>query len=176
MTFFYAKGSQRTIVTDKMRQIGLQDRLSQHPAHLTVNSFFRGTDIIDGIYLSRTLVQLGGRYHSFAESPGDHRGIQIDICAEAALGNKIPIALPRQPRRLQIKIPTTVRKFNELFYQHICKHKLAKRASRLRENAKNPLTEKQMEEYESIDAEMVQGMKTSVRKKCAFRPNALHFS
>ena len=71
------------------------------------------------------------------------------------------MAQPRQPRRLQIKIPTTIKKFNELLLLHIRKHQLDKRASRLRETVSKPPTQQQMKEYEEIDAEMVQGMITA---------------
>ena len=145
--------------TTRMRREGLKDQLSQKPENAAVNSFFRGTEIIDGIFLSRTLVQLGGAYQSFSASPGDHRGIWIDICTHAALGNHNPITLPRQPRRLQIKIPSTVKKFNEIYQQHIKRHKLDKRARCLRETAHIPLTPQQVKEFEMIDNQMVIGMK-----------------
>jgi hypothetical protein len=145
----------------KMRREGLQDHVSQLPENVDINSFFRGTEIIDGIFLSRTLVQLGGHYQSFSQSPGDHRGICIEVCATAALGNHNPITLPRQPRRLQVKIPSTVQHFNRIYEQHIKTHKLDKRARRLHRTACSPLTPQQVKEFEAIDDQMVIGMKVA---------------
>ena len=151
--------------TAKLKREGLTDHLSQKPENATINSFFRGSNIIDGIFISRTLTQQNGGYQSLDESPGDHRGIWIEVCAETALGSNNPIALPRQPRRLQIKIPSTVGKFNKVYGDHIKHHRLLQRAHRLRETASKPLTANQAQEYEFIDELMVIGMKKA-DKQC----------
>ena len=142
-----------------MRSEGLQDRLSTKKENANINSFFRGSEIIDGIFLSRTLVQLNGGYQSFEASPGDHRGIWIKICSKTALGNNNPMAHPRKPRRLQTKLPLTVKKFNKAYQQHIDSHELCQRARRLRESVKYPISEEQAKEFEAIDLQMVEGMK-----------------
>ena len=154
-----------SVFTQRMRKEGLKDQLSTQIENANTNSFFRGTDIIDGIFLSRTIVQLNGGYQSFEASPGDHRGIWIDICSMTALGNNNPIALPRQPRRLQTKMLTTVKKFNKVYQQHIDDHKLGQRARRLREVAHYPLSIEQSREFEEIDLQMVIGMKKA-DKQC----------
>jgi hypothetical protein len=154
-----------SVFQKRMRREGLRDQLSNQPQHSKINSFFRGSTIIDGIFISRTLVMLKGGYQSFDESPGDHRGIWMEICASSLLGNTNPILKTRQPRRLQCKIAHTVRTYNNLLLQYLRKHKMAKKIKDFKRDSTIPLlTTEQQHQYELLDSQIVQGMKEADRR------------
>ena len=64
--------------TKRMQSKGLTDHLS-HKTKKIHQLLFQWRDIIDVIFLSRTLVQLNGEYQTFDSSPGDHRGISAQM-------------------------------------------------------------------------------------------------
>ena len=147
--------------SQRLRREGLKDHLSHSPNHKHINSFHRGSTIIDGIFCSGNIVVTTTSYQSFAQSPGDHRGIDMEICLTSIFGTKNPHIKPRPPRRLQCKLSHSVKAYNKNLQQYIRIHKLATRAQALKENACQPLTDRQQKEYEEIDKLMTEGMKQS---------------
>jgi hypothetical protein len=108
----------------QMNRAGYRDTLLKKRGNEKVNSFYRGSNVIDGIFTSSTLVTTGGEYQPFSISPGDHRGIWIVVSTDTALGNNNPVLTPRSPRRLQCHQVQTVRGYNEILNQFIDKRKL----------------------------------------------------
>lgn len=156
---------QRSNFANRIRSAGMVDHLSHDWKNRNINSFYRGTSIIDGVFCSPNVVITEGKFHAFAESPGDHRGIELEIRSTSVLGVKNPTLQTLQPRRLQCKLPTSVRNYNEALQQYLRNHNLDKKAAALRQNAEVPLTPPQQQEYERLDGLMVIGMKAA-EKRC----------
>ena len=63
----------------RLRREGLKDHLTHAPSHKHINSFHRGSTIIDGIFCSSNIVVTACCYQSFAQPPGDNRGVETII-------------------------------------------------------------------------------------------------
>ena len=144
-----------------IKREGLRDHLSHHPYHKIINSFHRGSTIIDGTFCSSNIVVTASSYQSFNQSPGDHRSFEMELCLKSIFGTKNPHIKPRPPRRLQCKLSHSVKAYNLNLQKYLCIHNLDSRAQAPKETAHQPFTEQQQEEYEEIDKLMVEGMKQS---------------
>ena len=150
---------------NRINREGLKDYLSNNPIHQNINSFERGSEIIDGIFCSSNIKVTTCSYQSFQQSPGDHRGIEMEICLSSVFGNKKPHITPRPPRRLQCKLAYSVKKYNSILVRFIRNHKMNVRAQKLKDAAQFPLTLPQQKQFENLDSLMVEGMKLA-EKKC----------
>ena len=148
----------------RMKREGLRDHLSHQTYHKNVNSFHRGSTIIDGIFCSSNIVVTSSSYQSFDQSPGYHRGIEMELCLKSIFGTKNPHIKPRPPRRLHCKIRQSVKTYNSNLHKHIRLHNLDSRIQALKETVHHTLTEHQEEEDEEIDNLMVERMKQSEAK------------
>ena len=111
---------------NKKRREGLKDYLSDNPIHHNIGSFERGSDIIDGIFCSSNITVTACSYQTFQQSPGDHRGIEMEINLHSIFGNKKPLISPRPPRRLQCKLTHSVKKYNTILTEFFSKHNMNK--------------------------------------------------
>ena len=68
-------------------------------------TFERGTDAIDGIFVSPTVKVKKAGFLGFGDIPGDHRGIWIDVPQKSILGYKMSDIPRASARRLKLDDP-----------------------------------------------------------------------
>ena len=125
--------------SQRIKREGLRDHLSHQPYHKNINSFHRDSAIIDGIFCSSNVVVTASSYQSFDQSPGDHRGIEMELCLKSIFGTKNPHIKPLPPRRLQCKLSHSVKAYNLNLQKYLRIHNLDSRVQALKELPTRPL-------------------------------------
>ena len=100
----------------KLRSIGLRECLThRHDDSVPTSTCNRGTKIIDGIYVSSTILIQKGGYCPFNTFPTDHRALWIDLTLSNLCGNKMAQVINPQARRLKCNDPKTQDKWTRLY-------------------------------------------------------------
>ena len=106
-----------------MKVFGLREAITSIHGQKPPPTYQRGTDAIDGIFVSPSIRVTKAGYLGFGEIPGDHRGLWLDVEQRSILGYKmadIPIA---QARRLKLDNPRVVRRYQNLLDEYFTAHK-----------------------------------------------------
>ena len=114
-------------------------------------TYNRGRSPIDEIFVSSTMVVQKAGYLEHGEGLGDHRPIWIEVTKQSALGVKLPKPTSFSARRLKCKDPRIVQRYNKLLEEELQKHDVFNRTNKLFQRFSNPMTKKQIQEYEKID-------------------------
>ena len=98
-------------VTDGVmcRQLANEDLRMTEAVHsqisgTTPQTFFRGKDAIDGVWVSSDLEIIGASYLPFDSSVGDHRPVMVDISMSSLLGKRLNKVVPVKARHLSSKV------------------------------------------------------------------------
>jgi hypothetical protein len=110
----------------------------------------RGTNVIDGIYVSNTIMIQRGGYCPFNTFPSDHRALWLDITMSNLCGNDMARVLHPQARRLKCNSPSIQKKWTELYLTRLKETNAIQRAYVLQENLVRPLTPDLILEYEKL--------------------------
>ena len=99
------------VISAFMEDRGLQEPILYRHGKSPPPTYHRGSHSIDGIFVSPTFLGIKGGYLEFGTTPGDHRGLWIDVPQATIMGYKIP-DIPSNPiRRLQVKDPHSRKKY-----------------------------------------------------------------
>jgi hypothetical protein len=108
--------------------------IQHHPQHLDFPTYFRGSDRIDSVFMSRSLIP-GVRNISYTPigllHPSDHRGILLDISDEVLFGSRPDPLLPHTARCVRSKDRSSVTTFIETMHAHLLAHNAFNRTARL---------------------------------------------
>ena len=122
-----------------IRKWGLIDaHQDKHPSTPTVATCpkNRSNIPIDGIWISPSIEVTAAGYSGFGEYPmgnTDHRLLWVDINIHSCFGFNPPQAHYRAPRRLTLKDPRVVKKYNKLLNNAYATHRLPQRALQLQQ-------------------------------------------
>jgi hypothetical protein len=153
-----------------MARQGLREALLTRHKHLpTVPTFHRNSDgkPIDGIFVTKGITLQAGGYYAFHEDvQSPHRALWIDISFQNAFGCKIQTSTPAEARRLKLKDPRVVKKYNKILEKELQRLKLPLRLFLLETRVQaGVITEEQAKEYEAVHVAGLQ-CKTNAEQKC----------
>ena len=165
-----------TFLNDYMGQRGLREVILFRHGNKPPPTYHRGNTSIDGIFTTSQFLGVKGGYLEFGTTPGDHRGIWIDVPQDNFIGYKMP-DIPTNPiRRLQVKDPKSRKKYQTLTHSWFLRKQIYGRILQVRETATNPPTESWKREYNAIDHEMEQYMLLAASKSRRVRVGGKQFS
>jgi exonuclease III len=160
-----------------MHQLGLTEILlaaygKGPPTHI------RGSTTIDGVFATKDVQLVKGKYISFEQSPSDHRWIVIDISEHSIIGAPRNDCTPPMLRKATTKIPSVKNKFHQLVETQVHQHRLLQKVSTLYEMAKSgkPWSNEQKQLYESIESRLQKIVKYADRNCRKVRRGPTPFS
>ena len=154
-------------LTQWMEGFALKELVTSMHGQKPPPTYHKGSDAIDGIFVSQTMTVAKGGYLAFGQIPGDHRGLWVDIPQREMLGYQMADIPTARARRLKLDDPRVVKKYLDNLHKFFKKHRIYKRVKKLRKEWKpgRTLTRAQAKEYEEIDTIREKGMKAA-SKKC----------
>ena len=151
----------------------------RHPSNRAPATYNRNTTntSIDGVWASVNLNLIRGGYLDYDDFPGDYRALWFDLSITQLFGcNLTPIWKP-QARRLQLRDPRVVSRYNSILTSQLLVHDLPNRLFRLEADiANNRPTHDQELLYSQIDAETMTAMLYAESKCRKLRMGAVQFS
>ena len=134
-----------------MRRIGAENAiLDMYPNIADVPTYHRGSNPIDGIFVSASIAVNNAGYLPFGVFPSDHRGMWIDISFHTIFGHNMPRLYRHNVRRLQSDNPRAAKKFRQEYKKIIRQHSIHTRLFDLEKHIGSSLTTTQQCEYEDI--------------------------
>ena len=132
---------------------------------------------IDGVWASSHLHLVRGGYLAFDDFPGDHRAIWFDLHITQLFGRYLSPVWKPQARRLQLRDPRVVQRYNSILTAQLLLHDLPTRLFDLEAaiGAHCP-TPTQVQLYYQIDAETTKAMLYAESKCRKLRMGAVQFS
>lgn len=146
-----------------MRTVGLTEAITHRHGLEGPETSKTGTDPIDGIFVSSTLLGCKCGYLGYNFN---HRSLWIDIPYTAAFGHKVPAIVKAKARRLKLMDPRTVKKFQAFLEAFLIKHKLNVKAKMLQASASSfPISKSNANKWERYDDLRRQGQQAA-EKRC----------
>ena len=139
-------------LTTWMQDIGLIDLIDSRHGKAPITYQRSSSDPIDRIFGSPTIKIKKGVFLAFGRLLSDHRGIYIDIPTEFLLGFNPPPLTHPNARRLKMKDPRVVKKYQDILHQECLKEDLYNRMNFIHDNLTDPLPQYLQDEYEVIDS------------------------
>jgi hypothetical protein len=131
-------------------ECGLKEIMTKNLGPNLPNTYARGSNPIDGLFVSYSLMKCNSGYTDII---CDHRMLWIEVPTEIALGYK-PLAMTLQsPKRLTLQDPRIVKKYNEILRVQLEKHDVLNRMQNLEDNiiATGTMSRDQIQEYNRLD-------------------------
>ena len=154
-------------IQDWKDRIGLRDAMMEKVGDVKdlPATHQRGRVPIDSIMTTGAVVIDKAGYLPFGEGVGDHRALFVDVSLVSVLGANLPPIQSARARKLKMKDPRIVKKYNKSLKHFFKRHKLDTRSAKLQQNATFPLTPQAAHEYEKLDKIRIEGMKYA-EKRC----------
>ena len=163
-------------ITTFMNSRGLKEAITHRHGDSPPPTYQRGSKSIDGVFVSGEFVGVYGGYLEYGATPGDHRGLWIDVPQSTLLGHKMPDIPSSKIRHLQVTDPRSRKAYQTKTHALYMKHNIYGRIFDLREHASTPMTAKWSTKYNQIDAEMEKHMKFAAIKSRKIRRGGKKFS
>ena len=129
--------------TKIMQELGLVETVTTQHGSDGPPTYERGSNPIDGIYVSSTLQGLRCGYLDFTF---DHRCLWMDIPVAIAFGHTIPPSIARRARRLNCNDPRIVKRYLDFLKSYLEGRNMFARVDALFAETSFPLTTKQARE------------------------------
>ena len=152
-------------ITEFMTDLSLREVLTYRHGDTPPATYQRGSVSIDGIFVSSDFLGCKGGYLEFGATPGDHRGLWIDVPQTALLGYKMPKIPPRKIRYLQSAFPASTKRYKETLHKRFLSQNVYGNIYRLHQAAQHPITSDFKILYEKIDKTM-ETLKKETAKQC----------
>ena len=138
--------SRISLLMDDLRMVNpINERYGNQGA-----THIRGTECIDGVYVSSGVRVVKGGYIPFEWSPGDHRWPWIDIVTEEMMDHK---KCNKMSRKATSKIPSVKKEFNDKLNEKLKEFKMEEKIEELEKLAEsgNQSQREFRRKYERID-------------------------
>ncbi len=135
-----------------------------------------GNTAIDGIWASPSLDLLRGGYLEKGDFPGDHRPIWFEVSYAQAFGRSLPPIWRPQARRLQLRDPRCVARYQKSMKQLTRSKRITHRQYLLESTIGPTMTPSQLHESNSIDRDLQKCQEESERKCRKLRMGNVQFS
>ena len=154
-------------ITDWMALFGLKEAVTSLHSGRPPPTYHRGSDPIDGIFISKELDPSRSGYLDFGELPGDHRGLWMDLPNNQVLGYKMKDIVKAKARRLKLDDPRVVNKYLKELHKLFTRKKVYSRlkALKIAVSLDPTLTPPRRKLYEELDKLRYESMKEA-EKKC----------
>jgi len=108
-------------ITEYFTSLGLRHLIfAKHPpADAPPTYIDNDSYAVDGVWASPGLDLIQGGYLDFHEAPGDHRPIWFDLSYTQSFGRSLPTVWRPQARRLQLRDPRCVERYNKLLKTYL---------------------------------------------------------
>ena len=163
-------------ITTFMHNRHLQEAILHRHGKTPPPTYHRGLHSIDGIFVSQTLLGIKGGYMEFGVTPGDHRGLWIDVPQAALMGYKIPNIPSRPIRRLQVTDPKSRTKYQSTTHALFLRYNIYNRIFQLRETASLHPSHTWSSQFNKLDKEMETHMLFAAKKSRRVRVGGKKFS
>ena len=128
-------------------------------------TYHRGSEPIDGIFISNDIEVEAAGYLPFGESPSDHRGLWVKIKEESLFGYSMEKIPPITARRLTLDNPKVVTKWISIYKNFLMTHNLPQRIFTLQTQIEQGQWNEMLQlEYESIRVLRRQGIELADSK------------
>ena len=134
------------------------------------------TDPIDCCFGDGSIRISKGGCLSFGRLISYHRGLWMDIPNEILFGFKPPPLTHPSARRLKMKDPRCVKRYNDMLHNDCEKEHMYQRMDTLHSTVSDPMTVQQMEEYEFLDAKLCKMMDNAELKCRKLNVGTVHWS
>ena len=151
-------------ITTFMGSRGLTEVITSRHGKNPPPTYNRGSKSIDGIFASNIFIGVRGGYLEYGTTPGDHRGLWIDVPQETLLGFKMPNTPSSSIRRLQVTDPRSRNAYQMKTHALYIKHNIYYQILQLREHMTYPLEQFWRNRYNEIDKQMETHMKLADRR------------
>ena len=139
-------------------------------------TYHRGTNPIDGIFMSPALQATKKGFLQFGYFPSDHRALWVDLTMQNAFGGNTCSLIPPAARKLKLEDVRTSKRWKKLYQQYIVDHKLHTKLFQLESEIEGALTEEQQAQYEEIMTLRDQGIRFADKRCRKKRMGAVPFS
>ena len=110
------------ILARMLAKMGLQEAVHMRTNGPGPKTHVRGSESIDGIYVTPEIEVRGASYLPFNKDLGDHRPVMMDVTIASILGRNLPKIVPPRARRLSAKIPRIREEYIKLLEQSFEQH------------------------------------------------------
>jgi len=117
---------------ERMSQLGLVELVTAQHGVEGLSMYNRGSQPLDGLFVSRTLRGLRCGYDEFI---WDHRLLWLEIPLSIAFGHNVPPIVRPKARRLKCEDPRIVRKYLAEYHSWVEHYDLVGKARWIQENA-----------------------------------------
>ena len=135
------------------------------PGRSGPKTWFRGTELIDGIWTTDDIEVIAALYLPFDAHVGDHRPVIADFSMKSVLGTNTKRIIPRKARRLNSKIPRLRDAYNNRLEELCTEHWILPKIQHSQQEATYPATWAKKEAMEKLDNVLEQFM-THSEQKC----------
>jgi len=157
-----------TEITNYMSEFDLKEAITHVHGQNPPATYQRGTVSIDGIFVSPVFLGVRGGYLEYGATPGDHRGIWIDVPQETVLGYKMPQIPPKKIRLLQCSDAAGKKRYKDALHNKYLQNNVYGKILNLRNETTFPPPPSLQVKYDRLDRLMVQ-LKKSAARKCRKR-------
>ena len=163
-------------VTSFMTSRGLQEAILHRHGTQPPATYIRGKHSIDGIFVTPTILGVKGGYLEYGATPGDHRGLWIDVPQATIMGYKMP-DIPSNPiRRLQVTDPKSRKRYQTIAHTKLLRHQLYGKILHLRETATDPPSRSWETTFNQVDEDMEEHLLFAASKSRRIRAGGKQFS
>ena len=144
-------------ITSMFRELGMREILNSRYGK-GPNTYFRGSNKIDGIFCTNEMELVQGGYIPEGNSPGDHKCVWMDLAENSVVGSARDDRPPPLLRKATSKIPSVRKAFSELLNEELQRNKVYSKAEALiRKARENKVLSTQ-------DAQMYEGIEERLRR------------
>ena len=137
---------------------------------------FRGSQPIDGIWVTPDVEVCGAAYLPFDACLGDHRPVLVDVSMKSFLGSNMPRIVPAAARKLTSKVGRIRQKYIDDVEKAFKAHGIFENLLRLQDQATYPVKEDVRKALEAIDQLVVKIMLAAEKGCRKFRMGPYEFS
>ena len=158
-------------INTRFRALGMK---LAHKLPQDFNTHVDGSFPIDGMWVSTSLNILQSGTGPFDLSTSDHRPLWLDVSISSALGDPLPPLASPRARRLKLRDPRIVKKYNHIFDKELGKTDVLKRIESF--DCSLPLSQKSEHDLECIDALVMSAMAKADKGCRKFKTGQLDWS
>ena len=163
--------------TKLMEEIGLQSIFKRLDMKDLPPTHHRGRHPISTIYISSHLCPIrAGILPKTVGVQGDHRNIYVDITNDSLLGVYMYKIIPPPMKRLQLKDPRIVKKFQKAVKKHLSHNNMLHTGLSLLEESRYPCSSAQKSRMESFDDQLGRAIANGLAKCRKLRTGEIPFS
>ena len=153
------------ILARMLAKIGLREAVHMRTNGPGPKTHVRGSESIDGIYVTPEIEVRGASYLPFNKDLGDHRPVMMDVTIASILGRNLPKIVPPRARRLSAKIPRIREEYIKLLEKSFEQHGIFDRLVKLSNETESSVSLQAKSALNELDKLMTRLM-LEAEKKC----------